>query len=358
MVTKRIPLSEPSITSLEIDAVTSAIKEGWISGTGPQVKLFEKLLSERINRPHAIACTNGTLALEATIKMLGIGRSDQVIVPALTFVSPAAAVVQAGASPVFADIDPLSWTINPEEVFRKRTPQTRAVIAVDLIGHPADYDQLKNLDIFGTYLIEDAAEAHGSLYKDKPTGSFGVAATFSFHANKGITGGEAGAIVTHHDQLAEKLRLYINHGMRPETPYYHELIGTNGRLANLQAAVLAAQMQRWDTLVASRNQIARWYDERLPAEIGRRPVAEWATASTWLVTVTHPERDRLLTALKAADIDARAIWPMLPSLKLYNDGGRYPVATRISQEAFWLPTSAKMTLEDVEYVVETIKEAL
>lgn len=353
----KIPLSQPSITQLEIDSVTLAITEKWISGTGPDVREFEQLLTERIGR-HALACSNGTVALEATLRMLGVGYRDQVIVPALSFAAPAAAVINVGAIPVFVDIDPVSWTIDPEQTIRARSAKVKAAIAVDLLGHPADYENLKPLELFNIFLIEDAAEAHGAKYQGRYTGLFGVAATFSFHANKGITAGEGGAILTHHEKLYDKLKLYLNHGMTPEKPYYHEMAGTNGRLGNLQAALACAQMERWDELISKRNEVAYWYDQLLPEEIGRRPVAPWAQPSTWLYTVTHSERDQLVTFLREHEIDSRAIWPMLPNLPLYATGERYPVANRVSKEAFWLPTSAEMTYEDVELVVKTIKEGL
>lgn len=354
--TPDIPLSSLLLTEAARGYAKEAIDSGWVSGTGVYIGRFEEALRKRVDRQHCIAVANGTVALEVALRALGIERGENVYIPALTFAAPAAAVRSIGACPVFVDIHPVSWTIDPAKLGHGRS-HADAMIAVDLLGHPADYDQL-SIAVGHTFLIEDAAEAHGALYKGKPVGSFGRVSTFSFMANKTIATGEGGAILTNGQRLADALRLRVNHGMTKERPYFHEVVGTNARMTNITAAIGLGQVEAWDTLVGARQQVAKWYDKHLPEGVSRRPVASWATESVWLYTVTHPERDRVVAYLRERGIDARAIWPALPDLPLYNDGGDYPVARKVSAEAFWLPTSALMNEEQVAYICGVLREAV
>lgn len=347
MVLKQYPLSNVSLSPKERGNVDLALDAGWISGTGLFVRQFEEMLAERVQRQHVVAVANGTLALEVALKTIGIGPGDKVIVPALTFVAPAAAVLNVGAEPILVDISADHWTLDPALL----TQQANAIIAVDLFGHPADYDAIH--EATGLPVIEDAAQAHGACYKGSPVGSLGVISTFSFHANKTITTGEGGAVCTDSDFLADHLRLVTNHGMRPDRPYFHEVVGSNYRMTNLTAAIGCGQLERWDELVERRQQVARWYTERLPKAYGRRPVMLWATEACWLYVATHPERDRVVKALRECGIDARAIWSALPDSPLYqpySTQGDYPAARKIAAEAFLLPTSAVMTEEDVDTI--------
>jgi perosamine synthetase len=303
-----------------------------------------------LGRKHVIAVSNGTSALEAAVRALGVSAGDEVIVPALTFVAAAAVVRTVGAVAVLADISPQTWTIDPEAARRRITPRTRAIIAVDVLGHPCDYDALLAL---GLPIIEDAAEAHGALYRGKTVGGFGAVSTFSFFANKTISTGEGGCVATDDDDLAAMMRLIANHAMTKERPYWHEVVGHNFAMTNITAAIWLAQVERWDELVAARNYVASRYDVCLAdGRLIRRPVASWATEACWLYTVASAERASLLRELRTAGIDARAIWTALPDLPLYADGvrGEYPVARLISSLAFWLPTWAHMldtTIHDV-----------
>jgi perosamine synthetase len=357
-----IPLSQPHLTSLEGNYLWDAWESGWISGTGEYITKFEKALAKRVNRGYCIAVSNGTVALELALQALGIGAGDEVIVPALTFVAPAAAVKAVGATPVFADIHLDHWTLDPKQVEAQITPHTKAVIAVDVLGHPCDYHKLIGLcSTRGITVIEDAAEAHGAAYKGDPVGCFGMITTFSMHANKAVSAGELGAVLTDNAKLADKMRLIANHGMTKERPYWHEVVGHNYRTNNLTAAVGLGQVQRWDELTEARREVAAWYDAQMEwLDIEARPVAKWATESTWLYTLAHPERDRIVDMLRAADIDARAIWTALPDLPPYQDGvrGEYPVARRIAAHAFWLPTFYGLRKKDVKFIVGVLGDAL
>jgi perosamine synthetase len=354
---RRIPLSAVAIGAPERAYVNAALDAGWISGTGPFVREFERRLAERIGRAHVIAVATGTLALELVLRALDIGVGDEVIVPALTFAAPASSVLAVGATPVLVDITPSSWTISPAGVAERLSARTRAIIAVDAFGHPADYD---GLDGFGLPVIEDAAEAHGAWYKGRPTGSLGHVSIFSFHANKAIATGEGGCVATDEAELAERMRIIANHGMRPENPYVHEVVGRNYRMTNLSAAVGLGQLDRWDELIASRNQVSRTYDRLLAGTACEsRPVAEWASYACWLHTVTAPNRSTVLAYLREHGVDARAIWPPLSVQPVFGPvGHRFPVAEAIASRAFWLPTHAEMTSDDIEFVAGALHAAL
>ena len=347
----KIPLSSISLSEREKRYVDDAVTSGWISGTGGFIERFEDALARRIQRRHVVAVSNGTLAIELALRVMAIGPGDEVIVPALTFVAPAASVCAVGACPVIADIDAETWTLAPREAAKLITPRTKAIITVDLLGHPSDYDELMEL---GVPIIEDAAQAHGARYRSRPVGSFGVFSTFSFHANKTITCGEGGCVATDDDDLAARLRLITNHGMTKDRPYWHSVIGRNFRMTNLTAAVGLGQVERWDELVDGRNAVAAIYDGLLGGFVRRRPVAAWAKEACWLYTVAVPKRDAVVEALRAEGIDARAIWIAVPDLPPYRAGCRaeYPVAREIARTAFWLPTWSGMPQALTTFVAE------
>lgn len=349
-----IPLSNVYLGGNEFQYVNDCLARSWISGTGDYVTRFEAALGEQIGMEHVIATANGTLALELALKGLGVGAGDEVIVPALTFAAPAAAVCNVGAKPVFVDVHQRSWTIDPLQVVV--TERTKALIAVDALGHPADYWMLR--EVMGDVpIIQDAAEAHGALFCGQPVGAQGDVSIFSFHANKGISTGEGGAVLTERDDLAEKMRVIHNHGMTPGQPYWHEVVGSNYRMSNLHAAIGLGQVERWDLLVDARRIIAKFYDALLPVMMGRRPACVWATPSTWLYCIclnNRFERDLVLGNLQAAGIDARALWRPLPEMPPYRDGREYPCARAISDGVLLLPTWAGMTVEQVQTVVNVI----
>lgn len=367
-----IPISAPSLTALERDYLLEAFDSGWISGMGGSfIPRFEAALAQQVQRKHCIAVSNGTVALALALQALGIGPGDEVIVPALTFVSPAAMVRAVGAMPVFADVYANTWNISARHVAQLITPRTKAIIAVDVMGHPCNYLDLAVV-AHGIPIIEDAAQAHGALYHGIPCGKFGVISTFSFFSNKGVTCGEGGAVLTDDPDLATQMRVIANHGQTPGRPYWHDVVGSNYRTTNLHAAIGLAQVERWEELTCARQWVARWYDERLAdlfddTELWRRPVADGgdaftrnATESCWLYPLHHPDRDRIVQHLRENGIDARAIWTPLCDLPLYREScrGEYPNARHVGVGAFFLPTSAIMTEVDVQFVAEKVREAV
>jgi perosamine synthetase len=312
-------------------------------------------MAERVGRRHTVAVANGTLAIELILRALEIGPGDEVIVPALTFPAPAMSVLAVGALPVPTDITRDTWTLSPESTLDAITPRTRAVIAVDVLGHPADFDALEEL---GLPIIEDAAEAHGAAYKGESVGGFGVASAFSFHANKTISTGEGGCVCTDSAPLAERLRVIAHHGMRPERPYVNEVVGRNYRMTNITAAIGLGQLDRWDELVAARNRVADQYRALLDgAACEQRPVAQWARYACWLHTVLVDNRNAVVQRLRDRGIDARGIWPALGDQPVLPNGGPgQPVAREIAARALWLPTSARIADDDIRFVADALRE--
>lgn len=355
-MTIRIPLSSISIGALENRHVAEVMRSTMISSASPVVAAFEAALGARLGADHVVAAASGTCALELALRALGVGPGDEVIVPALTFASPVAAVMLVGATPVIVDVSPEHWTIDPQEVARHIGPRTRAIVAVDVLGHPADYDALA---AFGIPVIEDAAEAIGARYKGRPTGSLGTIAIFSFHANKTIATGEGGCVATNDAAIGARVRQLTNFGMNPQRRYWHEFAGHNHRMTGLVAAVGLAQVMRWDELIGARAQVTRWYDDAFAlAGVTRRPVMSWADEATWLYTIADDRRDDILRACAGRGVDARAIWPAIPDQPAFADlaQGAYPVTRRISDTALWLPTSAGLTEAEVGEVVQGVLE--
>jgi perosamine synthetase len=351
----RIPLSSISLSDLEKQYVLKAINGSMLSSTGPYVAEFEKRIAEQIGVRHAIATATGSSALELIVRALDIGPGDEVIVPALTFAAPALAVALVGATPVFADIDPETWTIDPVRVAKLKTARTRAVIAVDVLGHPCDYDALGKI---GLPIIEDAAEAHGATFKGRSVGSFGVGAIFSFQANKAISSGEGGCVVTDDLKLAKRVRKINTFGMDPDRRYWHTELGGNYRMSNLVAAVALGQIERWSELLSGRARVAALYDKaigNLPVQ--RRPVASWAGEAVWLYTIASERRHDILTSCVESGIDARALWPSLPENPAFQkySRGDCPNAQHVANQALWLPTWSDMPANDVDEVSTAIR---
>lgn len=353
----KVPLSSVDIGDAERQAVLQAIDKGELSSAVPAVHAFEAAMARATQRTHAIAANSGTSAIELVLTAMGVGPGDDVIVPALTFAAPALAVARLGARPVFADVD-ASWTICVKSAAKLTSSRTKAIIAVDLLGHPCDYDALNSL---GLPIIEDAAEAFGARYKSAPVGAFGVAAIFSFHANKVISAGEGGCIVCDDEKLTKRMRQLNAFGMDPDRRYWHVDLGCNWRMNGLVAAVALAQLERAEALMAGRAAAAARYDQAFAgSDLERRPVADWAQESMWLYTLASEHRDAILAQCYADGIDARAIWPALPHNPVFADApaSQIPNAARLAAQAFWLPTFSTISPEQCDAVIDAVRGAM
>lgn len=362
----RIPIAEPHLDGNEKLYVLDALERAWISGSGTYVDRFEEQFAAFCGARHAVAVFNGTVALHLAMIVLGIGPGDEVIVPDLTYIASANSVRYVNATPVFVDVDPTTWTLDPADVARKITPRTRAIMPVHLYGHPADMDALQTLaSAHDLHIIEDAAEAHGAEYRGRRVGGIGTLATFSFFGNKIITTGEGGMLVSNDDDLAEAARLYKGQGMDPKRRYWFPVIGYNFRMTNIQAAIGLAQMERIDWLIERRLEVAAWYSELLADSGMLLPAqAEWARNVYWLYAPCLPEgtdRDRLMQLMAEDGVETRPFFYPMHAMPPYFDAegdSRFPVTTALSARGINLPSSASLTREQVRYVADSACRAL
>jgi perosamine synthetase len=357
-------IAEPLLGEAERRYLLAALEAGEVSSQGRFVREFESRFAAYARAEHGVATSSGTTALHAAVAAFGVGPGDEVIVPPMTFVGTANAVAYCGARPRFADIHPGYWGIAPEAVGAAVTARTRGIIVVHLYGHPVDLDPiLATARARGLWVLEDAAEAHGATYKGRPVGALADASVFSFYANKVITTGEGGIVLTNDADFAHRVRHLRDHAMDPARRYWHTEIGFNYRMTNLQAAVGLGQMERIDEFVARKREIRRWYEEALAGVAGLTPIREqvWAGPTCWLYTLALDEsrgwdRARLASQLRDAGVETRPCFVPLHQLPMYREeDGRYPVSERIGRTGLSLPSGVSLTQADVERVAGLIR---
>lgn len=363
---RKIPVAQPTLGKSEWQNLKSCLESSWISSQGKFIERFEQQFANYCGVKYAISTSSGTAALHLALLALGIGKGDEVILPALTFVSCANAIVYTGAKPVFADVEGDTWTIDPKDVEKKITNKTKAIMAVHLYGYPADMKSLKSLARkYGIFLIEDASEAHGAKFAGKRVGSMGKINCFSFYGNKIITTGEGGMITTNNKSYANKITLLKNHGADPKRRYWHPVIGYNYRMTNLQAAIGLAQLEKLDYFLAKRKKIAKLYRKFLksipgvvlpPEDTNNRQAVCWQFSI--LITKKFPlNRDHLIRLLAKKGIETRPFFVILTDLPMYKQKEPLPVAEKISQQGISLPTSVNLTEKEIKYICEQIKKA-
>ncbi|ACS91098.1 DegT/DnrJ/EryC1/StrS family aminotransferase [Thermococcus sibiricus] len=346
----------------EIDnAVQRVLESGWFI-LGEELKKFEEEFAKYLGANYAIGVNSGSDALYLSVKALGIGRGDEVITVSHTFISTVDAIVRNGARPVFVDIDPETYTIDVNQIEEKITKKTKAIIPVHLYGHPADMDPIMEIaEKHGLYVIEDASQAHGAEYKGKKVGSIGHVACFSFYPTKNLGAyGDAGAIVTNDNELAERLRMMRNYGSPKK--YYHDFIGVNSRLDEIQAAILRVKLKYLNRWNERRREIAKLYNEFLKDTGVITPVEkEWAKHVYHLYVIRHKERDELQQYLLRNGIKTQIHYPVPVHLqKAYLDLGvkvRLPVTEQISQEILSLPMFPHLSDTEVEKIARVVKDA-
>ena len=359
------PVAEPQFGGAELKYVSECVLTGWVSSAGKFVKKFEDLFAAFCGTKFAVTTTSGTTALHLSMLALGIGTGDEVIVPSLTFISTANAVTFTGAKPVFVDSEPYTWNIDPAGIEKAITSKTKAIIPVHLYGHPADMDPI--LEIANKYslaVVEDAAEAHGALYKGKKVGSLGVMGVFSFFGNKIITTGEGGMIVTDKKELAEKVRILRDHGMDTRQRYWHPVLGYNYRLTNIQAALGVAQMERIDQIIMKKIKLAEFYREELGCIKGiiLPPEADWAKNVYWLFSVLINEdqlcftRDQIMEELKQKGIETRPFFPPVHNQPVYATCQKLPIAENLSLRGLSLPSFPNLSIDNIKNIAGYIKD--
>ena len=356
-----IPISQPSITQKDIDYVTDAVKSGWVSSLGKYLEIFEEKFARFAGTRYAITTANGTTALHLALVALGIKAGDEVIIPDFTFVATANAVKYTGATVVCVDIEAGSLCIDPESIEKAITDKTRAIIPVHVYGHPADMVQIMDIARkHNLYVIEDAAESHGAEVLGKRVGSLADCGVFSFYGNKIITSGEGGMITTDDSDLNERIRVLRDHAMSKEKRYWHDMLGFNYRMTNLQAALGVAQLERIDEIVARKREIFSAYRKRLSGDkrIRMNTEADWAKNVYWMVCVEidgfgEAERDLLMQRLKQKGIDSRPYFYPVSDLPMY-EKALTPVAHAVYQRGINLPSYFDIEDAAIGYVCDTL----
>lgn len=358
---KQIPVYAPDIGSRERENVLECLDSTWISSKGRFIQEFETQFAEYIQAPFAASVSNGTVALHLALVALGIGPGDEVIVPTLTYISSANAVVHAGATPVFCDCEPDNWQMSAQEVAAKITPRTRAILPVHLYGAACDMKALVLLaHEHGLFVIEDCAEAIGTLIERRHVGTFGDIATFSFFGNKTITTGEGGMVVSATQTLHERVVRYKGQGLAAYRQYWHDVVGYNYRMTNICAAIGVAQLERVEAFLARKAEIASRYRSRL-ADV---PVSFQAEAmgtrhSHWMVALLVQEaaqRDDLRARLESRGIETRPVFYPIHTMPMYAQRFQsLPVSEDIARRGINLPSWPGLSDADIDYICAEIR---
>lgn len=314
------PVAEPALKGNEFAYLMDAYLSTWISSRGEYINRFEKSFSDYCGVEYGVCVSNGTAALHLALLSLDVGVGDEVIIPNLTFGATINAVLHTGATPVLVDINKTNWGVDLEEVKKAIGPKTKAIIPVHLYGHPCEMAELMEIAHRNRlYVIEDCAEAHGAEYDGKKVGSFGDISCFSFFANKIITTGEGGMCLTKNSDLDKKLRIIRDHGMSPDRKYFHEMVGHNFRMTNLQAAIGCAQLERIDSILEERTEIESKYRKILEGK-----GFEWvdikdkrSKSVVWLVSCLTKNRENVMAAFRKEMIDVRPFFIPLSRIPIY-----------------------------------------
>jgi perosamine synthetase len=375
-----VPVNKPWLGKRELDYLAECVRTGWVSSAGRFINEFEDQWAAYCRRRYGIAVSNGTVALQLAVACLELQPGDEVIMPTFTIISCAMGVIYNGGVPVLVDCDPKTWCMDVSQIEEKITPRTRGIMPVHIYGHPVDMDPLLDLaDKHGLAIIEDAAEGHGAEYlsgrhTDAPTwrrcGSMGDISIFSFYANKLVTTGEGGMVLTNDPQLAEKARSLQNLCFQSGRRFYHEELGYNFRMTNLQAALGLAQLERIEQIIARKRWMGGEYARRLQDIPGLQlPVQElWAKSVYWVYGVVLSEEMGMEAAEFAKRLADRGVQtrpfflgiheqPVFRRKGLFQ-GQSYPVAERIARQGLYLPSGLALTEEELEYVVQVVREVL
>jgi perosamine synthetase len=356
-----IPIARPQISQSEKDAVMAVLDSGMIA-SGQAVTEFENSFAAYIGAAHGIATTSGTTALETALRALGIGDGDKVVTTAWSFIASTNSILYTGAAPVFADIDPRTFDIDPErvETALAANPDAKAMLIVHLFGQPCDMDRIAGLaKKYGVKLIEDCAQAHGAEWNGRKAGSFGDAAAFSFYPTKNMTTGEGGIVLTNDDETDRKARLLINHGM--ERRYIHDEIGYNYRMTNIAAAIGIEQLKRLDGFNAARRRNAALYDEGIANPLIETPFTPPDAKHVYhqyTIKVLNGRRDDLIRRFDESGIGYGIFYPYSipeqPAYKSMGFGASWPMTDKVKVQALSIPVHPGVAEGDIKAVAGVI----
>lgn len=362
-----IPMAVPVLGKQELSYVTDAVKSGWISSQGRFVNKFEEQFSTFCGMKYGIAVCNGTVALHLALATLGVTHGDEVITSPISHIATVNAITLVGAKILFIDSERTSWNMDPDKIEEKITPKTKAILVVHLYGHPMDmFPVIRLARKYKLFVIEDAAEAHGAEYKGNRVGGLGDIGCFSFYANKIITTGEGGMLVSNNKNFAEKARKLRDQAYEKKRRFWHKEQGFNYRMTNVQAAIGVAQMKKIDKFIAIRRRNAHLYNSLLSdvSGITLPPEKEWAKNVYWMYSILIDKkkfgigRDTLCKELKTHGIDSRRFFYPIHLQPLYHNfkNEQYPIAEKLSRMGLNLPSGNELTQENVKNIAQAITQ--
>lgn len=360
----KYPVYQPSLGSKEKEYVLECLDSTWISSKGKFINQFENSFSEFTGIKHSATVSNGTVAIHVALLTLGIGEGDEVIVPSFTYIASVNAIKYTGAKPVFVDSDIKTWQIDPNKIEVKITNKTKAIMAVHLYGQPCEMETILSIaNKYKLFVVEDCAEAFGSLYKGQHVGTFGDISTFSFFGNKTITTGEGGMIVTNDPLLYEKAVHLKGQGLAKDREYYHDIIGYNYRMTNICAAIGCAQLERANEFIEKKILIAKWYE----AKLKNLPVVFHSQVgnvkhSFWMISILlkdSDEREKIRFHLKKNGIETRPTFHPVHLMPMYfEEGFSLPVAEELGRRGINLPSYPDLDESDIDFICKKIEEIL
>lgn len=366
MIDSMIPIYKPIIAETAKQYVNECLESSWISSKGKYVKMFEDRFSLKTDIKYATSCCNGTSALHLSLAALGIGEGDEVIVPTFTYIASVNAIRYTGATPVFVDCLKDTWQIDPDDVKKKITSKTKAIMVVHLYGHPADMSEIQYMAHNRKrplFIIEDCAEAFGSKYLNKHVGQFGDIAAYSFFGNKTITTGEGGMVVTNNESLHNRVEKLKGQGLAKGRQYWHDVLGYNYRMTNIQAAIGCSQLEISDTVLKTKRSIAQQYIghfENSPISWHRE--APNVQHSYWMFSVTmdinEEQRNKMMEILlKDKKIETRPLFYPIHTMPMYSHKYEsHCVSEVLHRTGFNIPSFPELKFEQIEHIADSIKE--
>jgi perosamine synthetase len=359
----QIPVYRPDLSGNERAYVLDCMDSTWISSIGSYIGRFEDAVRDFTGSRHAIAVCNGTVALHLAFHCLGLGPGDEVIVPSFTYIASVNTIAQTGATPVFCESRASDWLMDAEDVERRITPRTKAIVPVHLYGAACDMPILRALaDRHGLMIVEDCAEALGTTIDGRHVGTWSEAATFSFFGNKTVTTGEGGMVTTNDDAIAGRLRQAKGQGQSLTRRYWHEVLGFNYRMTNIAAAIGTAQMERVQRILARKAEIAAGYRARLGnAGVTFQNTMHGVVGSEWLVSLLLPsgrDREAVMSAMAQAGVETRPVFFPAHHMPMYRSDNRLPVAEDIAARGISLPSFPMLTETELDRVADTLVTTL
>ena len=358
----KYPIYKPKIYPNTKKYVNDCIESTWISSKGSYIDKFEKSFADYLNIEFSSTVSNGTTALHMCLSALGIGKDDEVIVPSFTYIASVNSIKYVGAKPVFVDSDEHTWNLDVRLVESLITDKTKAIMAVHLYGNPCDMEQLKSLcDAKEIYLIEDVAEALGSMYQNKYLGTFGDVASFSFFGNKTITTGEGGMVVSSNKKIIERVKSLKNQGAS-DKKYWYEEIGYNYRMTNIAAAIGLSQLENIESILKRKSEIANLYQKYLSTcPVSFQQIQDKGVSSYWLMSILVEDsntRDKLSSFLEKSQIETRPLFFPAHTMPMYFEELDFKVASNLSSRGLNLPSFPDLTDEDIIKISGLIKTSL